>query len=161
MGTSMSCSAICSRARGRRGETTALRPNGLPGEGGWICAETAEAPEAISQGRMLEEAKANVAEAPGERAQVTVTPVAVPDAERPRRLPLRPRRCVRLTALWTSARRWKVAGALARAAFAGRTRAEESDPRSLTPRQMGRKSGPARNVVDASWTPTTRLETPG
>jgi predicted RNase H-like HicB family nuclease len=48
-----------------------------PGEGGWICAETAEAPEAISQGRMLEEAKANVAEALGERAQVTVTPVAV------------------------------------------------------------------------------------
>jgi hypothetical protein len=28
-----------------------------PGEGGWICAEIAEAPEAISQGRMLEEAK--------------------------------------------------------------------------------------------------------
>jgi hypothetical protein len=48
-----------------------------PGEGGWICAETAEAPEPISQGRMLEEAKANVAEALGERAQVTVTPVAV------------------------------------------------------------------------------------
>ena len=48
-----------------------------PGEGGWICAETAEAPEAISQGRMLEEAKANVGEALGERAQVTVTPVAV------------------------------------------------------------------------------------
>jgi hypothetical protein len=33
-----------------------------PGEGGWICAETAEAPEPISPGRMLEEAKANVAE---------------------------------------------------------------------------------------------------
>jgi hypothetical protein len=63
-----------------------------PGEGGWICAETAEAPEAIRQGRMLEEAKANVAEALGERAQVTVTPVAaVAGSERPRRLALTPR----------------------------------------------------------------------
>jgi hypothetical protein len=56
-----------------------------PGEGGWICAETAEAPEPISKRRMLEEAKANVAEALRERAQVTVTPVAVPDSEPPRR----------------------------------------------------------------------------
>jgi hypothetical protein len=62
-----------------------------PGEGGWIYAETAEAPEAISQGRMLEEAKANVAEALGERARVTVTPVAVAGSERARRLPLTPR----------------------------------------------------------------------
>jgi hypothetical protein len=36
---------------------------------------------------MLEEAKANVAEALGERARVTVTPVAVAGSERPRRLP--------------------------------------------------------------------------
>jgi hypothetical protein len=64
----------------------------MPDEGGWICAETVEAPQAISQGRMLEEAKANVAEALGERAQVTVTPVAVvAGSERPRRLPATPR----------------------------------------------------------------------
>ena len=56
-----------------------------PGEGGWICADTAEAPEPISQGRMLEEPKANVAEALGARAQVTVTPLAVAGSERPRR----------------------------------------------------------------------------
>ena len=34
-----------------------------PGEDGWICAQIAEVPEAISQGRTLEEAKANVIEA--------------------------------------------------------------------------------------------------
>ncbi len=34
-----------------------------PGEDGWICAQIAEVPEAISQGRTLEEAKANVTEA--------------------------------------------------------------------------------------------------
>ncbi len=65
-----------------------------PGEDGWICAQIAEVPEAISQGRTLEEAKANVAEAlalalewrrdEGERipepAQVTVTPVTVADS---------------------------------------------------------------------------------
>jgi len=135
-----------------------------PGEGGWICAETAEAPEAIGQGRMLEDAKANVAEALGERAQVTVTPVAVAGSERPRRLPLTPRpmrpphRPVDVSAPMEGGRRARES---ARAAFAGRTRAEESDPRPLTPRQMRRKSGPARNAVDASWTPTTRLETPG
>jgi predicted RNase H-like HicB family nuclease len=33
------------------------------GEDGWICAQIAEVPEAISQGRTAEEAKANVAEA--------------------------------------------------------------------------------------------------
>ncbi len=33
------------------------------GEDGWICAQVAEVPEAISQGRTPEEAKANVAEA--------------------------------------------------------------------------------------------------
>jgi predicted RNase H-like HicB family nuclease len=63
-----------------------------PGEDGWICAQIAEVPEAISQGRTLEEAKSNVTEAlelalewrrdEGEeipqRAQVTVTPVTVP-----------------------------------------------------------------------------------
>jgi antitoxin HicB len=63
-----------------------------PGEDGWICAQVAEVPEAISQGRTFEEAKANVAEAlelalewrrdEGEAlpepAQVTVTPVTVP-----------------------------------------------------------------------------------
>jgi antitoxin HicB len=62
-----------------------------PGEDGWICAQIAEVPEAISQGRTLEEAIANVTEAlelalewrrdEGEalptRAQVTVTPVTV------------------------------------------------------------------------------------
>ena len=61
-------------------------------------------------------------------------------------------RCVRLTAPWTSARRWKVPGALARAAFAGRTRAEESDPRSLTPRQRAANRGPP----ETSWTPRGR-----
>jgi hypothetical protein len=34
-----------------------------PGEDGWICAQIAEVPEAISQVRTLEEAKANVTEA--------------------------------------------------------------------------------------------------
>lgn len=62
-----------------------------PGEDGWICAQVAEVPEAISQGRTLDEAKVNVEEAlelalkwrrdegehlPG-RAQVTVAPVMV------------------------------------------------------------------------------------
>jgi predicted RNase H-like HicB family nuclease len=63
-----------------------------PGEDGWICAQVAEVPEAISQGRTPEEAKINVAEALElalewrrdegeplpERAQVTVAPVTVP-----------------------------------------------------------------------------------
>jgi predicted RNase H-like HicB family nuclease len=63
-----------------------------PGEDGWICAQIAEVPEAISQGRTLEEAKANVTEALElalewrrdegeplpERAQVTVAQVTVP-----------------------------------------------------------------------------------
>ncbi|MDQ3720017.1 MAG: type II toxin-antitoxin system HicB family antitoxin [Actinomycetota bacterium] len=63
-----------------------------PGEDGWICAQVAEVPEAIGQGRTLEEAKANVSEALGlalewrrdegeslpEPAQVTVTQVTVP-----------------------------------------------------------------------------------
>jgi antitoxin HicB len=63
-----------------------------PGEDGWICAQIAEVPEAISQGRTLEEAKANVAEALElalewrrdegeplpEPAAVTVTTVTVP-----------------------------------------------------------------------------------
>jgi hypothetical protein len=106
-----------------------------PGEGGWICAETAEAPEAISQGRMLEEAKANVAEALGERAQVTVTP-------RPMRPPHRP---VDVSAPMDGGRRAR------ESRICRETRAEESDPRSLSPRQMGRKSGPARNVVDADY----------
>ena len=62
------------------------------GEDGFVCAQIAEVPEAISQGRTLEEAKANLAEALGlaiewrreegeplpEPAQVTVTPVTVP-----------------------------------------------------------------------------------
>ncbi|MCA1698598.1 MAG: type II toxin-antitoxin system HicB family antitoxin [Actinobacteria bacterium] len=62
-----------------------------PGEDGFVCAQIAELPEAISQGRTLEEAKANVAEAlelalqwrrdEGEPlpkpTQVTVTPVTV------------------------------------------------------------------------------------
>ncbi len=34
-----------------------------PGEDGWVCAQIVELPEAISQGRTFEEAKANVAEA--------------------------------------------------------------------------------------------------
>lgn len=65
-----------------------------PGEDGWVCAQIAEVPEAISQGRTVEEAKANVAEALElalewrrdegeqlpERAQVTVVPVTVPNA---------------------------------------------------------------------------------
>jgi predicted RNase H-like HicB family nuclease len=63
-----------------------------PGEDGWICAQIAEVPEAISQGRTLEEAKANVTEALElalewrrdegeplpEPAVVTVTTVTVP-----------------------------------------------------------------------------------
>jgi antitoxin HicB len=62
-----------------------------PGEDGFICAQIAEVPEAISQGRTLDEAKANVAEAlelalqwrrdEGEPlpapAHVTVAPVTV------------------------------------------------------------------------------------
>jgi predicted RNase H-like HicB family nuclease len=62
------------------------------GEDGWICARFAEVPEAISQGRTLDEAKANVTEALElalewrrdegeplpERAQVTAMQVAVP-----------------------------------------------------------------------------------
>lgn len=34
-----------------------------PGEEGFVCAQIAEVPEAISQGRTAEEAKANVKEA--------------------------------------------------------------------------------------------------
>lgn len=34
-----------------------------PGDDGWVCAQVAEVPEAISQGRTHEEAKANVVEA--------------------------------------------------------------------------------------------------
>ena len=34
-----------------------------PGEDGWVYAQIAEVPEAISQGRTVEEAKANVTEA--------------------------------------------------------------------------------------------------
>jgi len=62
-----------------------------PGEDGWICAQVVEVPEAISQGRTLEEAKAGVIEAlelaiewrrdEGEAlpqpAQVIVAPVTV------------------------------------------------------------------------------------
>ena len=62
-----------------------------PGEDGWICAQIVELPEAISQGRTLEEAKTNVAEALAaaiawrvaegeplpEPGQVTVGPVTV------------------------------------------------------------------------------------
>jgi predicted RNase H-like HicB family nuclease len=62
-----------------------------PGEDGFVCAQIAEVPEAISQGRTLEEARANVVEAlelalewrrdEGEalpaRADVTVTAVTV------------------------------------------------------------------------------------
>jgi predicted RNase H-like HicB family nuclease len=65
-----------------------------PGEDGWICAQIAEVPEAISQGRTHGEAIANVTEAlelalewrrdEGEAlpttAEVTVTPVTVPGA---------------------------------------------------------------------------------
>jgi predicted RNase H-like HicB family nuclease len=63
-----------------------------PGEDGWVCAQIAEVPEAISQGRTLEEAKANVVDALElalqwrreegeplpERAEVTVATVTVP-----------------------------------------------------------------------------------
>jgi predicted RNase H-like HicB family nuclease len=62
-----------------------------PGEDGWICAQIAEVPEAISQGRTHDEAIANVTEAlelalewgrdEGEAlpttGEVTVTPVTV------------------------------------------------------------------------------------
>jgi predicted RNase H-like HicB family nuclease len=62
-----------------------------PGEDGFICAQIAEVPEAISQGRTIEEAKTNVMDAlqlalawrrdEGEelppRAHVTVVPVTV------------------------------------------------------------------------------------
>ena len=65
-----------------------------PGEGGFICAQIAEIPEAISQGATTDEAKANVREAlelalawrrdegeplPG-RAEMTVESVSVPAA---------------------------------------------------------------------------------
>jgi predicted RNase H-like HicB family nuclease len=69
-----------------------------PGEDGWICAQALELPEAISQGRTLEEAKTNLAEAleaalawrvdegepippPG---QVTVSPITVAAPHRDR-----------------------------------------------------------------------------
>jgi len=62
-----------------------------PGEDGFVCAQIAEVPEAISQGRTVEEARTNVQEAlelalewrrqDGEAlpapVQVTVTPVTV------------------------------------------------------------------------------------
>jgi len=62
-----------------------------PDEDGWICAQALEVPEAISQGRTLEEAKANLADAleaalawradEGESipspGQVTVSPITV------------------------------------------------------------------------------------
>jgi len=62
-----------------------------PGEDGFVCAQIAEVPEAISQGRTLDEAKANVIEAlelalewrrdegepPPCAAEVTVVPVTV------------------------------------------------------------------------------------
>lgn len=62
-----------------------------PGEDGFVCAQIAEVPEAIGQGRTLEEARANVVEAlelalewrrdEGEalpaRADVTVTAVTL------------------------------------------------------------------------------------
>lgn len=62
-----------------------------PGDDGFICAQIAEVPEAISQGRTEEEAKANVTEAlelalewrrhEGEplpaAVHVTVTPITV------------------------------------------------------------------------------------
>jgi antitoxin HicB len=80
--------AETTKQEGRRTYTAVL----TPGEDGWICAQIAEVPEAISQGRTLDEAKANVAEALElaldwrrdegeplpEPAQVTVTPVTVP-----------------------------------------------------------------------------------
>lgn len=64
----------------------------MPGEDGFVCAQIAEVPEAISQGRTPEEAEANVSEALElalewrraegeplpEPARVTVTPVTVP-----------------------------------------------------------------------------------
>jgi predicted RNase H-like HicB family nuclease len=63
-----------------------------PGEDGWICAQIAEVPEAIGQGRTMEEAKRNVTEALElalewrreegeelpERAEVSVELVTVP-----------------------------------------------------------------------------------
>lgn len=66
-----------------------------PGEDGWYCAQIAEVPEAISQGRTLDEAKANVGDALRlalewrrdegepipERADVTLTAVSVSSAE--------------------------------------------------------------------------------
>jgi predicted RNase H-like HicB family nuclease len=63
-----------------------------PGEDGWILAQIAEVPEAISQGRTAEEAKRSVSEALElaldwrrdegeelpERAEVRLAPVTVP-----------------------------------------------------------------------------------
>lgn len=65
-----------------------------PGDDGWYAAQIAEVPEAISQGRTLDEAKTNVGEALRlalewrrdegehlpEQAEVTVTSVSVPAA---------------------------------------------------------------------------------
>jgi predicted RNase H-like HicB family nuclease len=78
-------------ARVAAGESITYAAVFTPGEDGWICAQLAEVPEAISQGRTIEEAKANVTEAlegaiawrlaegePVPRpAQVTVGPVTV------------------------------------------------------------------------------------
>jgi predicted RNase H-like HicB family nuclease len=75
-------------ARVAAGESVTYTAVFTPGEDGWICAQVAEVPEAISQGRTIDEAKANVTEAlegaiawrlaEGEPpAQVTVGPVTV------------------------------------------------------------------------------------
>jgi hypothetical protein len=109
---------------------------------------------------MLEEAKANVAEALRERAQVTARPVAVAGSERPRRLPLTPRpmrplhRPVDVSAPMEGGRRARES----RICRENTSRGER--PEVLDSTTEGPQIGPARNVVDASWTPTTRLETP-
>ena len=127
-----------------------------PGEGGWIRAETAEAPEAIRQGRMLEEAKANVAEALGERAQVTVTPVAaVAGSERPRRLPLTPRpmgpphRPVDVGAPMEGGRRARESGICRE--NTSRERPEVLDSTTDGP-QMGARPKRRGRLVDAGYT---------
>ncbi len=82
--------SVAAKANAPRTYTAVL----TPGEDGWVCAQVAEVPEAISQGRTLEEAKANVVEAlmlalewrreEGEAfpepAEVTVAPVTVPSS---------------------------------------------------------------------------------
>jgi hypothetical protein len=105
---------------------------------------------------MLEEAKANVAEALGERAQVTVTPVAVAGYERPRRLPLTPppmrlpHRPVDVSAPMEGGRRAREGG-ICRENTSRGERPEGLDSTTDGP-QIGARSKRRGGLVDADYT---------